>query len=89
MHLADVCINPFYINFVTDSILPTKILEYLACDKPVISTPLRGTVELLPNDNFGIIYSKTENFIESITHLLSNEEKMTRIGRKMDLHIFR
>jgi len=37
--LADICVNPFEINYVTNRILPTKILEYLACKKPVLSTP--------------------------------------------------
>ena len=46
--LADLCINPFQINYVTNRILPTKILEYFACGKPVLSTPLAGTKELLP-----------------------------------------
>jgi glycosyltransferase involved in cell wall biosynthesis len=78
--LADICINSFYVNFVTDSILPTKILEYLACAKPVISTPLRGTIELLPNENFGIVYSTTTNFIENMINLLLNEKKMKELG---------
>jgi len=58
--LADVCVNPFVVNFVTDRIIPAKILEYLACGKPVLSTPLKGTKELLPNENYGIIYSTSD-----------------------------
>ncbi|MHB8545758.1 MAG: glycosyltransferase [Nitrosotalea sp.] len=79
--LAEICINPFQINFVTDSILPTKILEYMSCGKPVISTPLRGTKELLPDEKFGIIYSSQENFIKTIIDLLLNEEKMKELGK--------
>ncbi len=78
--LADICINSFMINSVTDKILPTKILEYLSCGKPVLSTPLKGTVELLPNENFGIIYSQQDNFINSLTHLLQDKEKLIELG---------
>ena len=67
--LADVCINPFEINFVTNRILPTKILEYLACKKPVISTPLKGTVEIIPNEKYGVKYSNSHEFIENLGKL--------------------
>ncbi|MGI0011481.1 MAG: glycosyltransferase, partial [Nitrosopumilaceae archaeon] len=85
--LADICVNPFYINIVTDSILPTKILEYSACGKPVISTPLKGTVELLPNENFGVTYSTTENFIENMINLLLDEKKMKELGENGHLYV--
>lgn len=79
--LADLCINPFEINFVTDSILPTKILEYMSCSKPVVSTALRGTVELLPNENYGIVYSSKTNFLKTIIELLLDEQKMKKLGK--------
>lgn len=85
--LADICINPFHINIVTDSILPTKILEYLSCSKPVISTPLKGTVELLPNENFGITYSTPENFIKNMVNLLLNEKKMKELGENGYIYV--
>lgn len=52
VNLADICINPFEINDVTDIIFPSKIYQYLACGKPVIATRLRGLTELFP-DNKG------------------------------------
>jgi len=55
------------VNYVTDRIVPTKILEYFACGKPVLSTPLQGTKNLLPNEEFGIIYSESTNFVKNIS----------------------
>ena len=78
--LSDLCLNPFAINELTNSIVPTKILEYLSCGKPVLSTPLKGTVELLPNDTFGIVYSESKDFISSIEKLLQNKTKLTELG---------
>jgi len=78
--LADICINPFEVNETTDRVIPTKILEYLVCGKPVLSTPLKGTTELLPNDDFGINYSSCEKFLETLLNLLKNTEKLEKLG---------
>ena len=67
--LADICINPFEINYVTNRILPTKIIEYFACGKPVLSTPLSGTKELLPDEKYGILYSDSQNFAKTLSIL--------------------
>ena len=78
--IADICLNPFVINTLTDRVIPTKILEYLACGKPVLSTPLKGTVELLPNENYGIVYSQLDDFISSIEKLLQNKAHLDKLG---------
>ena len=79
--LADICVNPFQINYITNRILPTKILEYFACGKPVLSTPLNGTKELLPDESYGIIYSDSNNFAENLSDLLSDKNKLERLGK--------
>jgi glycosyltransferase involved in cell wall biosynthesis len=78
--LADVCLNPFEINQITNRILPTKILEYLACKKPVLSTPLNGTKEILLNEKYGIIYSKQKKFVAKLLEILDSESKLKEIG---------
>lgn len=42
----DVAILPFALNMATRSISPTKTLEYLAAEKPVVSTPIPDVVSL-------------------------------------------
>jgi glycosyltransferase involved in cell wall biosynthesis len=68
--LADLCLNPFETNEITNKIIPTKIIEYMACKKPVLSTPLLGTKELLPSENYGIVYSELIDFPNTIIDLL-------------------
>jgi len=85
--LADICITPFVINEITDSILPIKILEYFACGKPVLSTPMKGTVGLLPNENYGIFYSELDYFISTLSDLLLNPTKLEEIGNNGYLHV--
>jgi glycosyltransferase involved in cell wall biosynthesis len=80
--LADICVNPFHINYVTNRILPTKILEYFACGKPVLSTPLSGTQELLPDETFGILYTTSEFFIKSISSLLLEKDRLKKLGEQ-------
>lgn len=80
--LADICVNPFEVNYVTDRILPTKILEYFACAKAVLSTPLKGIRGLFPNEDFGIIYAPTDKFVETLSILITDKEKLSVLGEK-------
>jgi UDP-galactopyranose mutase len=42
----DVCLMPFAMNESTRFISPTKSLEYMAADLPIVSTPVRDVVDL-------------------------------------------
>jgi glycosyltransferase involved in cell wall biosynthesis len=85
--LADICITPFVINGITDNIMPVKIIEYLACGKPVLSTPMKGTVKLFPDETFGIFYSNLENFINTLSDLLNNPMILENAGKNGNLHV--
>ncbi len=41
----DVCLMPFALNEATRFISPTKMLEYMACGRPTVSTSIRDVVE--------------------------------------------
>ena len=40
----DVCLMPFAINEATEYINPTKALEYMATERPIVSTPVEDVV---------------------------------------------
>lgn len=82
LSLANICIQPFDINYTTNRILPSKILEYFACGKGVLSTPLEGTVEILPDESFGIVYASQNDFVDKLSELLSDEIKLNELGNK-------
>jgi hypothetical protein len=42
----DVCLLPFALNESTRFISPTKTLEYMAAEKPVVSTPVHDVVAM-------------------------------------------
>jgi len=80
--LADICIQPFETNYITNRILPSKILEYFACGKAVLSTPLNGTVEILPDEKFGIIYATQNDFVKKLSELLTEDTKLEELGKQ-------
>ena len=80
--LADLCLNPFETNAVTNQVIPIKIIEYMACQKPVLSTPLAGTKELLPSNNYGIIYSELADFHQTIIDLLSDTVYLSKLAKE-------
>ncbi len=41
----DVCLMPFAVNEATRFISPTKVLEYMAASRPIVSTPITDVAE--------------------------------------------
>ena len=41
----DVCLLPFALNEATRFISPTKTLEYMAAERPIVSTPITDVAE--------------------------------------------
>jgi glycosyltransferase involved in cell wall biosynthesis len=67
----DVCIVPYIISSATETIVPTKINEYLAAGKPVVSTELPIVCDF--NRQHGVVTtapSNAEGFLKAITESL-------------------
>lgn len=82
INMSNVCINPFKINNVTKDIIPGKILQYLACGKPVVSTPLPGMVYLLKGQECGVVYSDMNKLAQNTFALLKDKNLANNIGKK-------
>ena len=80
INLADICINPFQINNATRDIIPGKIYQYLACAKPVLATPLEGMKSLLPNEDYGVVYSDIDEFGQNTVNLLKDGGYARSVG---------
>jgi glycosyltransferase involved in cell wall biosynthesis len=77
----DVCVLPFALNEHTRYISPTKTLEYLAAEKPVVSTPVRDVVGM-----YGDVVSiadTPETFVAACERALHEtpEERADRLAR--------
>src|SRR5262249_3028995 len=70
------------LNPITRDILPTKLFQYLACNKPVVATPLPGTIPFLSGEEHGIVYCSQESFVDHVSDLLSNPERRELLGSK-------
>lgn len=58
LRLGHVALLPFKQELVTHGALPGKVLQYLACGLPTISTPLDGLQSMIP-PNQGILYANS------------------------------
>lgn len=76
----DICLLPFGVNKVTQHALPLKLFEYMACEKPVISTKLRGVIEAV-GDRV-LYYSNAKELKERILRLYHDEKLRQKLGRE-------
>ena len=75
----DVCIIPFKRNAISNNALPLKLFEYMACEKPVISTEIRG-VKKIARDR--VLYANSsKDYISQIRNLLDNRELRLKLGK--------
>ena len=86
MAAADVGLCPFEIRPVTRDVNPIKIMQYLSCGIPCVSTPLEGTVPLLPQEESGVLYAMPgDAFVDAIIDALSQPGRtkaLCVVGRK-------
>ena len=74
----DVCLIPFKLNAVSESSLPLKLFEYMACEKPVISTKIAGVVDAVQDR---VLYASTEEeYRDKIAILYKDEELRIKLG---------
>lgn len=80
---ADLTILPFYTNEITKDIVPIKVLQYLACQRPLLCTPLPEVKRLFPEIQSGVVYAnigQKDEFIEKIIEVLSNNGLQKTLG---------
>ena len=74
----DVCLLPFAINEATRYISPTKVLEYMAAEKPIVSTPVVDVAE--PYGHIVHLGRNPQAFVEACERAFS-EDAATREKR--------
>lgn len=82
INISDICINLFEINEITRYIIPTKLFQYQACARPIVSIPLPGMLDILKGEQDGVVYVKNKkDAISNIINLLLNEDNLHIIGK--------
>jgi glycosyltransferase involved in cell wall biosynthesis len=74
---ADVAINPMQRTLVSNAAFPNKVIQYMACGLPVVSTDLAG-LRLTFNELPGL------KFAESPSHVLSEVENLLQSSELSD-----
>jgi len=84
--LSDVCINVFPINSRTNDIFSAKIIQYLSCAKPVVSSALPGIMRAVESASSGVVYASSIREVLAREIELSSDvskcENMGRMGRQ-------
>ena len=76
----DICLLPFKNDPTAENALPLKLFEYMACEKPVISTQLEGVKDAVGSR---ILYaSDVASFGRHIETLCADEKLRARLGRE-------
>jgi UDP-galactopyranose mutase len=73
----DVALLPFALNDSTRFISPTKIPEYLAGGKPVVSTPIRDVINPYGKQKLVSIAATAEEFVQAIEQILPMKKEET------------
>ena len=77
---ADVCINPYLPDIRSKFAFPSKIAEYMASGKAVISTDLPGTSSMLGWKS-GVLLVTSSDFMGALKKVLANDECRETSGR--------
>lgn len=74
VHYFDVCMIPFVLNEITESTSPVKLFEYMAMEKPVVSTALP---ECMKYDPVVIAHSQ-KDFVKAVHNCWDEREDQKR-----------
>lgn len=81
----DVCLLPFALNESTKFISPTKTLEYMAAELPIVSTPIADVADIY-SDTVAIAHTPEEFIAACEAALLESEEdRQQKIARMRDI----
>jgi UDP-galactopyranose mutase len=69
----DVCLLPFARNAATRFISPTKTLEYMAAERPIVSTPITDVQE--PYGDMIYVGDRPEAFVEACERALASSQE--------------
>ena len=80
LSIADVAINPMAPSLVSNAALPNKVLQYMACGLPVVSTMLEGLQSIFPDQPAIKYVQNPEKVLGAALDLLDSKD-IIRLGQ--------
>lgn len=80
----DICVAPWDISLVGNvGLSPMKLFDFMACGKPIVSSPIFGVKEILEPNNAGITVNvkNPKQFARALVDLLKSPNKCDTIGK--------
>jgi len=86
---ADICLDSFPNEPYFAAAHPIKLLEYGACEKPVVATNVSETSKIIKHGEFGFLAEPLnhEEYADFIIELLSSSEKQSQMGKNFSKYI--
>ncbi|MFC1917792.1 glycosyltransferase [Chloroflexota bacterium] len=82
INMADICVNAFPTRGFTRDVFSAKILQYLACGKPTVSSALTGISCVISGEECGVIYADSvDDIVRELVALLKSPEKRAILGQ--------
>jgi glycosyltransferase involved in cell wall biosynthesis len=78
--IADILVNPDAKCLQTELDAPTKLFEYLASGKPIVSSNLRSIADIVGDNAVLVEPENPQSIAEGILTLLNDEEMRKKIG---------
>lgn len=86
--MSEVAIGPLHSSPVTIGAVPRKVLEYMACSKPVIAAYNTVSNDLLVNGYNGIfVREDSRELADALIKLLRDKDLANRLGKNAKLHV--
>ena len=80
----NICVAPWDIELVGNvGLSPMKLFDYMACGRPIVTSPIFGVKEILESNHAGLTVDikNPEKFARTLIELLHNPEKGKAIGK--------
>lgn len=83
IHDADLCVVPVW-SWVPSAPVPsTRVTDFMACGKCVVTTPyLQDVIPLLQHSMNGLIAQTPQEFIEQVIYAMQNPEVREQLGKQ-------
>jgi glycosyltransferase involved in cell wall biosynthesis len=89
LNAIDICLIPWEKDEMTETILPTKLFEYMMAEKPIIAPNFGEFKRILINNYDSLLYNSTEELIRCIIRLQKDKELRVKLGTNANEKYFK